>query len=192
MKYADEFIPDADELYACKRRIYPAFVDYVQHVSPKRMAMSLSSCTYILWLAEQIKPRSAVDFGSGLTSYVLRLACDNVYSVDDSPEWLGNTRRFLKRYRADNDQLFLLDEYKEQEHSHDLVVYDFSCGDMRDNNFAYAIGQLTASGVGVMDDANHAGHQQSMLDACDMHGRELLSLKTWTLDEYGRYAALVR
>lgn len=184
-------VPTKEDLAAATAELEPAYQDYVKHVSPAQMAIALETAAYILWAASRIQVRSAVDFGSGFTSYVLRLVCDDVWSVDDSPEWLLWTQRFLARHGQANGQLVTWDDYKTQELHHDLVVYDFSSGEMRDANFAHAIGQLNRGGIAVLDDANHQGHQTSMHKAARHYGYDLFGLQDWTRDFFRRFAALV-
>lgn len=186
-----ELVPTETDLKEARARLEVPYHDYTLHVSPPQMAIALETAAYTLWVSQRITLRSAVDFGSGFTSYVLRLVCDDVWSVDDSPEWLDWTRTFLDRYRQDTSQLVTWNDYRTRDLTHDLVVYDFSCGQMRDDNFDFAVGQLRAGGIGVMDDANHQDHQTSMHKAARKHGYGLFGLQDWTRDQYHRFAALI-
>jgi predicted O-methyltransferase YrrM len=187
-----QFVPTAENLAEATARLEPAYQDYIKHVSPSQMTIALETSAYLLWAMEQLpQVRSAVDFGSGFTSYVLRLACADVWSVDDSPEWLCWTRRFLERHGKDCGQLAVWDDYKHTEHSHDVVVYDFSSGQMRDDYFQFAIGQLSPGGIAILDDANHQGHQKSMYKAARHYRYGLFGLQDWTRDFHRRFAALV-
>lgn len=185
-------VPTPAGLAEATARLEDAYQDYVKHVSPPQMCIALETSAYILWAAEQLpKINSAVDFGSGFTSYVLRLICDDVWSVDDSPEWLEWTQRFLERHDRKQGTLAHWDDYKATAFTHDLVVYDFSSGQMRDDNFQFAIGQLGPGGIAVLDDANHEGHQRSMYKAARKYRYGLFGLQDWTRDFYRRFAALV-
>lgn len=184
-------IPEPEELYACGRRLYPAWMDYCTNVSLPNMAMSLNACAYILWLTEKLRPACAADFGSGFTSYTLRLACDNVWSVDDNDGWLAQTRKFVRRYRLHDDNIVSWDDYQTEPHTHDLIVYDFGNGGFREANMSPVVANLTPAGVAVFDDAQHLGHQTAMRDAADDHGRPFWSLRDWTIDEVTRFAAMI-
>jgi hypothetical protein len=186
-----ELVPTDDDLAAARERLVPAYIDYTTHVSPENMAMSIDACAYILFAAEQVKPTSAADFGSGFTSYVLRLVCDDVWSVDDSPEWLEWTRRFLDRHGVDTGHLSAWSEYQHTAHHHDLVVYDFSSGLIRDTHFEFAVGQIAPGGIGIADDMNHTGHQLSFHNACRKHKYDVFGLQDWTRDVHRRFCALV-
>lgn len=184
-----EFVPTADDLRHTYNRLERAYKDYTSHVSPDHMAMSLEACSYIMWLAVQTRAKRAIDFGSGFTSYVLRVVCDDVVSVDDSPEWLAWTRRFLERHSVDNGRCILWDDYEPVEA--DLVVYDFSCGQMRDDHFIDAVAAIGPGGVAVLDDAMHINHQKSMRHAALAFGYGLYGLQDYTRDFHRRYCALV-
>jgi hypothetical protein len=184
-------VPTDIELKACTEELLDPYIDYVTHVSPYVMAISLNTSAYILWAARKIRAESAIDFGSGFTSYVLRLACDDVWSVDDSPEWLEWSARFLERYgmlHVGHLERWHLFAYRNQD-PRDIVVYDFSGGDMRNDNFGYAISMVGS--IGVLDDAQHPEHQKTMHQAAREQGYDLFGLRDWTCDGVDRYAALV-
>lgn len=187
----ERLTPTAEQLAKCEERLFPAFIDYTQNVSPRWMAISLRTSAYILWLTATLKPMSVVDWGSGFTSYVLRSSCGTVYTVDDSKEWLEKTRRFLKRYRCNTERLELADDYRQTSHEHQLVVYDFSSGEIRDGLYDFAISEIGPGGVGIMDDAAHDSHAAHMTLAAKTHGHDIWKLEEWTTDELMRYAALV-
>ncbi len=190
-EFHPEYVPGEGDLAVVAEELHDAYQDYTKHVSPANMAMSLEACSYILWAARKLDVTSAADFGSGFTSYVLRLVCDDVWSVDDSPEWLEWTARFLNRHGRQTGNLTIWDDYKQLDLAHDVIVYDFSSGEMRDANFNFAIGQLRPGGIGIMDDANHQGHQTSMYKAAHANRFDLFGLQDWTKDYVNRFAALV-
>lgn len=186
-------VPSEQALKDCRARLEDVYADYTENVSPDNMAMSLESASYILWTCEQLTPASAVDFGSGFTSYVLRSAVENVWSVDDDAAWLARTGQFLEHNNLSVSSLVLIDDYKKTfgNLKHDVVVYDFSRGEMRDNNFQFAIDQIASGGVGIMDDAHHTEHSRSMHRACALRRYDLFGLQDWTEDSYGRFAGIV-
>lgn len=184
--------PTDEDLKHCRNRLERAYGDYTAHVSPANMAMSLESCAYIMWLALQLDVKRAIDFGSGFTSYVLRVVCDDVVSVDDSPEWLAWTHTFLERHNMHHGRLVLWDDFEPADQTEfGLVVYDFSAGNIRDEHFMDAVAAIAPGGVGVMDDAMHVNHQKSMRDAALAFGYEMCGVEDWTRDEYSRYAAII-
>lgn len=189
-------VPTDTDLKNATASLEDAYQDYIKHVSPSQMTIALETSAYILWAAGRVqerleRPIVGIDYGSGFTSYVLRKACGRVWSVDDSSEWLEWTRRFLERHDVYNNRLCLWDDDDYRAQSPDVVVYDFSSGEMRDNNFQFAIGQVAPGGIAILDDANHEGHQKSMHAAAKKFGYDLFGLQDWTRDYYKRFAAMV-
>ncbi len=184
-----EWIPNDEELEKARARLVGAYRDYVAHVSPAQMTISLETSTYILWAAEKIGAIRAIDFGSGFTSYVLRLAGCETTSVDDSSEWLHWTQVFLERYGLTTGSLCLLDEFHPIRA--DLVVYDFASGQLRDDHFITAFAQIAPGGIAILDDANHPLHQKAMKRAAEKFNYSLYGIGGLTTDWQGRFAALV-
>jgi hypothetical protein len=185
-------LPPLDQLAECEPRLITAYHDYVRHVSPSFMAMSLESARYILWLCETFRPETVCDFGSGFTSYVLRYYAEangaTAWSVDDSPEWLAWSARFPERYDLPAKNYVLFQDLPEQKF--ELVVYDYSKGETRNGQFAFATSLLTAPGLIVYDDAQHEEHQMKMFDAARQYGLELFDMSSVTKDQARRWAAL--
>jgi predicted O-methyltransferase YrrM len=181
--------PTDEDLEKAADRLDTAYRDYVAHISPARMAISQETAAYILWACETQGAATAVDFGSGFTSYVLRYAgCDTV-SVDDSPEWLHWTGTFLERYEQTNGQLVLFDHFRPR--PVDVVVYDFGGGQLRNDHFVTAIAQIGRGGIAILDDAHFENHQKAMRRAVVRYHYDLFSLEDYTRDWFDRYAALV-
>ncbi len=189
-KYA-ALLPTEEQLADATARLDDAYQEYVRHVSPAVMAISLPTSAFILALCERLGVGRAVDFGSGFTSYVLRSAVPKVFSVDDSPEWLSWTRGFLDRHHQQTTGLCTWEFFKTTAHeSFDLVVYDFSNGQTRLDNAQYALTQVRSGGVCVFDDCQQAPVQQAIANAAREAQCDVFGLREWTLDTFHRYAAL--
>jgi hypothetical protein len=176
--------PPAELLATVRRQITEAYDIYVSCVSMPQMAISLETAAYIGTLAKA--SRSAVDFGSGFTSYVLRKYCDTVWSVDNSEEWLEKTREFVAGRRLNTDCMCLMADYPAGQH--DLVVYDYSGGEERDQFFKFAFDQVAPGGSIVVDDMQFDDHAQHALNAAWQSKMGLVSCRDWTLDQFGRFA----
>ena len=190
LRYAP-FEPDLDHY---RNLLADAYYDYTETVSPKEMAISLRTAAYILWLCVKVRATSVCDFGSGFTSYVLRLFArasiwpqGSVTSIDDNPEWLQKTSDFLQRRDCDTDGLVLWADDLELP-NFDIVVYDFASGAVREQWMGYALAHTKIACV--FDDAMHDGHWLEMERAAGMEGMKLCSLQLWTRDYIARYAAL--
>ncbi len=184
-------LPTEDDLADATKRLDDAYNEYVRHVSPAVMTISLPTSAFILALCERLDVSRAVDFGSGFTSYVLRSAVPEVFSVDDSLEWLTWTRGFLDRHHQPTAGVWTWDEFKAYTHEpFDLVVYDFSNGQTRLDNCHYALTQLRKGGVCVFDDCQQEPVQKAIANAAREAECDVFGLREWTLDTFHRYAAL--
>lgn len=170
-----------------------AYDDYTQHVSPDNMAISLRSVSYIVWLCEQVQARTVCDFGSGFTSYALRVYQEqaprpvSVLSIDDDEDWLTKTKDYITSQGMIADGLRLWDEDVPLIQS-DLVVYDFAGGDVRERWMGYALEHTKK--VCVFDDANHDTHRMEMEKVSAELGFEFYGVEPWTRDRFNRYAAV--
>lgn len=50
--------------------------------------------------------------------------------------------------------------------------------------------RLTPGGVILFDDAMHPGHREEMIRVSERHRLDFFFLQDWTMDHYGRFAAL--
>jgi predicted O-methyltransferase YrrM len=154
------------------------------------MAVSLETSAVLLALCRVERVSSAIDLGSGFSSYVLRAwakeaECE-VVSVDDNPEWLGRTGEFLMAQGLRSDHLVLWPDYPGRQF--DLVFHDLASGALRESAMPAAAG--LGRRMVVFDDAQHAGHRRAMTQACAGAGLELYSLRALTLDSIHRYAMI--
>jgi len=173
-----------DGIAEVRAELLEPYLFYTTYVSMAQMAISLETASYIGFLARTAQ--SAVDFGSGFTSYVLRRYCPDVWSVDDDPEWLERTQTFLHGRDLSTEQCVLMDDYPSGQH--DLVVYDYAGGDVRNASYGFAFSQVASGGTIILDDMQWDAHADHARSAAAEHGMELFSCKSWTLDEFGRYA----
>ena len=167
-----------------------AYETYVSDVSTPGMAASLETAALLLALCRKERVSSAMDLGSGFSSYVLRHWAAEadclVSSVDDEPAWLARTRDFVVARGLSPGQLFLWPQLPNQRV--DLVFQDFANGTRREATMPRAL--EAACRFVVFDDAQHRGHRAAMAAACSAAGARLYSLRTVTLDSRKRYAML--
>ena len=186
--------PDREETHHLFERLFPVYREYCTSVSVRWMALSIETCVYTWWLCEQTKPKRLVDLGSGFSSYVLRLYQSEhddveVVSVDDSPEWLEKTARFLKKHHLPTDGLLGPDEFLATS-GYDLAIYDYSGGEIREAFMAPTMERMNDDGFVILDDANHIVHYLWMAKATRDRGWALYSLVEQTLDQVERHAVL--
>jgi hypothetical protein len=169
-----------------------AYREYVRDVSTPGMAASLETSAVLLALCRTERVSSAIDLGSGFSSYVLRRwAVESdcvVLSVDDDPSWLEATEAFLAAHSVSCAGLCRWPSIPESSRSFDLVFHDFAQGAKREETIPMAM-QLASRFV-VFDDAQDRGHRAAMAAACARNLARLYSLRSITLDGMRRYAMM--
>jgi predicted O-methyltransferase YrrM len=174
-----------------RQALIPAYIDYCQHVSKRSMAISIETATFVAHLCRRRRVQMVADLGSGFSSYVLRRYSPAVTSIDDSSEWLDRTTAFLRKYGLHQGMLVGWDEWTADDDRYDLIVHDFSSGELREQSMWTAAGRLAPGGMVVFDDAQHDGHRAAMGDVAEAFGMQLTLMRDLTLDAVGRYAAVM-
>jgi hypothetical protein len=168
----------------------PAYQRYVSDVSTPGMAASLETAAFLLALCRSERLSSALDLGSGFSSYVLRLWATEadcaVCSVDDDPAWLARTEEFLAAHDLPRGDLWLWPDLPNR--TFDLVFHDLANGLRREAAMPTAL--EASSRVVVFDDAHDRSHRAAMRTACAEAGAKLYSLRAITVDGMRRYAML--
>lgn len=198
--------PELEQLYnknsaAYRREILPFYQDYVSGTSNQVMAISLELSVFLLTLCNLMKPQRIIDFGSGFSSFIFRYYAlhhagsppPEVWSVDDSQEWLKKTGEYLmsKNMRADN--LFTLESMKHHKDIFfDFILYDMGAFDTRMLNLDLALGMLSGDGMMILDDMHGADYAFFVLDSLRKNNFRKYSGRHYTNDNYGRYAFIAR
>lgn len=184
-----QFPTDRDVRHA-ERELSQVYDHYVKLVSPSGMAASLATSSLLLALCRTTNISTAIDLGSGFSSYVFHhWAAESgarICSVDDSEEWLGRTQEFLALYDFEPARVCLWPDIPSDRF--ELVFHDLSQGERREA--AMQIAADSASRFVVFDDAQHRGHRIKMKAVSATSGLALYSLRSLTLDNIHRYAAL--
>lgn len=195
--------PELDQLYkqnisAYRHEIMPFYQDYVTVTSNPIMAASFELSIFLLVLCDLIKPKKIIDFGSGFSSFILRSYAMRhpgieVWSVDDSQEWLEKTGDFLKSKNLSTENLFSLEEMKKKkEISFDLILYDMGDFNTRMLNLNLALGMLSRDGILVLDDMHGADYAFFVLNSLKNNNFKKYSARHYTNDNYGRYSFLAK
>jgi predicted O-methyltransferase YrrM len=170
---------------------------YVTSVSPPAMAASLEVCVLLLALARAQRATRVLDLGSGFSSFVTRTfvretgsAC-RATSVDDSGEWLGRTRVFLRKQGLETDDMLTWETFRSVPSGpYDLVFHDLGDMPVRAAALPYVLGQVAAGGIVVLDDMHKSGYPEQVRRACGNAGFDLYPVPTLTTDAFGRFAVL--
>jgi hypothetical protein len=186
-----------NDLAAYQRALSPGYVDYCQTVSPRHMAMSIESCTYLWWLCDRVKAARVCDLGSGFTSYTLRAYATladwpvTVTSVDTDAGWLEQSRMFVADRGLPTDGFVEWDVWsKDPGDPCDVIVHDLAGGDLRNEAMWVAADALTPAGMILFDDAQNNGHAEVMQKVVEANGMKLADIRQWTTDAVHRFSLL--
>jgi predicted O-methyltransferase YrrM len=180
-----------------RRALEPYRREYVTTVSSDIMTVSLETAALLAVLCETRVPRRIVDLGSGFSSFVLRRyaataeRAPEVWSVDDSPQWLERTAEYLAAQGVARDRLSTWQAFDEPPSSFDLVLHDLGRPALRMAALPAALALLRAGGVLVVDDLHKAAYRPYARHVVRGSGLRCLSARALTTDRFGRYAGLV-
>ncbi|HEY7912861.1 MAG TPA: class I SAM-dependent methyltransferase [Blastocatellia bacterium] len=183
------------EILSLSRAIRPQYEWYVREVSPSYMAISLKAAAVLQVLCERLKPIRILELGSGFSSFVLRryaaLANATVCSIDDSSQWLDQTRAFLEREGLSTDEMILWGDFKEREAARfDFIFHDLGDMSLRQTAFHDVLTMAAGGGVVFLDDMHKPPYAQHVRAALRNFSCSYVDLKRYTFDEFGRYCGL--
>jgi hypothetical protein len=162
------------------------------------MAISLQLSVFATALCFALQPRRILDLGSGFSSVAFRLYSQHVvrspevWSVDDSPQWLEKTRRFVSYHGLPIGEFLLWDSLASSRTTFDLVLHDLGGIELRTSSFERVLSMVNADGHLIVDDAHFWRYQQYVRKLLKSTVFGCYSLRYFTVDRYGRYALLVR
>ena len=176
------------------KRVYE---EYISTISLENTAVSIETAGFLSALMEKVKPRSAVDLGSGFSSYVLRDCArrrgldTQIWSVDDEAKWLERTKEFLLNKSVSTDGVITWDEFKRTAtpKSMDFIFYDLGIWKTRFQELRTAASFLAEGGWLVLDDTHRPGYLPLIREV--FSGRHRYSLHALTEDKYTRFAYLI-
>jgi predicted O-methyltransferase YrrM len=180
--------------------ILPHYRDYVSTISSEIMAASFELSVFLLTFSKFTGPAKILDFGSGFTSFIFRFYAGNlaenkpeIWTVDDSPEWLNKTGSFLKNHSVDPDNLFSLEEVRDLEkNSFDLILYDFGAFDTRMSTLEFALNLLSEKGNIITDDMHAADYALFVKKTALQKKMDSYSLHYFTIDKMNRFSFLLK
>lgn len=176
-----------------------AYEDYVTTISGTDKAISLE-LAYLLWfILNNIRPRFAVDLGSGFSSYLFRSyqkQCAEtgeicrVISCDDDEYWLKCTAGFLERKGVSFSGLLLWNEFLAR-HGHekpDLILHDLGYMPVRLKTLSQVLALGDTRTITIVDDIHKQPMRQAVLNQIRDRGLRGYDLIRFTYDRFGRYA----
>jgi predicted O-methyltransferase YrrM len=183
-----------DRLWA---RLLPVYRRFVAHVAPPSSSMSLEVAGFLADLCEQRRPARILEVGTGFATAVLRRLGEpaswqpEIVSADDDPERLARTRRFLAEESLPPAGLVSWDEFcSARESGFDLVVHELGAGSGAP--LAVALDCMTSGGLLLLDGAHRPAAERIARRLLAEAGAEQWSLRSLTLDCFGRHALLAQ
>jgi predicted O-methyltransferase YrrM len=182
-----------------RRRLLPAYRAYTTTISPDPIAISLELAVFLYVVCEATSPSAMLDLGSGFSSYVCRLYAKGkdkipapvMYSVDESTEWLDQTRRFLRHHDCDCHNLLTWDEFVQHDRpSFDLVLQDMGDLGTRRRMLTRVLDMCRPGGMLVIDDMHVPSYRRALACELERLGHSYFSLRTFTKKRL-RYSYLV-
>lgn len=182
-----------------RHRLLPFYEDYIRNVSNEIMAVSLELSTFLSFFCGVRKPTRILDLGSGFSSFVLRLHKSEaspepeVWSVDDSSEWLEKTRSFLMKRRVSDKNLMTWDTLVVSNPGRfDFILYDLGDFDFRRDSFDRVLQFADENGVVIVDDMHSANYGLYVRKRLNDNKWKYFNLHHFTNDKYGRYSLLIQ
>jgi predicted O-methyltransferase YrrM len=166
---------------------------YSTTISAPDHAISLPTAALLASLLDVYQPRRVLDLGSGFSSFVARAYGDmnsEVVSVDDDPRWLDRTRSYVREQGVERGHIVDVSWLNQAHSPFDLVFNDFAHMQAR-CYWLPAVARLIApDGLGLLDDFQKYRYRRTVRAYAAVEGAGVLSVREWTHDDIGRYAAL--
>ena len=182
----------------CESRLAADHADYIENVGHPVHAASLELAVFLELFCEDMKPKRLADLGSGFSSYVLRAWANKqtdvpeVWSVDDSAQWLEKTRGYLKAQDVGDERLCTWNDFIDAEKGEfDLVLHDMGSMEFRAETLQKVLDLVRPGGLVILDDMHKPEFREYALTALVDAGMDHYSLKALTRDSLTRYAYLV-
>jgi hypothetical protein len=178
-----------------------AYNDYSRSISKPDSAISLELSCFMLFLCLHLKPKTLIDLGSGFSSYVLRTykakfssGC-TVYSVDDDVKWLEKTRAYLTRKNLGTENMMMWDVFlNTPKPLFEFMLHDIGKVAGRVKSFPFLIPMLGKKATLLLDDMHKPHFSKPIKEKIRRRPipMSVFDIKKFTLDDYGRYAWLLR
>ncbi len=179
-------------------RLQPIYEKYITTISTGVMALSLESSVFMSVLCSIFQPRKILDLGSGFSSAVFRIYAEtanpkpHIYSIDDAPEWLEKTKEFIAGYQLEGGQFMTWDVFLEQnQNSFDFILHDLGSMVTREMLLPTVLSLVSTNGVVLLDDIHKTNYRKNAKRMVKETGLIYHNLKSYTLDGFNRYCALV-
>jgi predicted O-methyltransferase YrrM len=183
------------------RELEPHYREYVSSVSTPGMSVSIELAVFLDVICRLTEPDRILDLGSGFSSFVFRRYLSSkdvgvhaaIWSIDDSPEWLQQTRAYLGRQGLSTENLMTWEVLcRRSPAPFDLVLHDLGRMPLRQRVLDDVLAFCRARGFLVLDDVHKSTYRAHAARVLKRAGLDYFSLRRLTLDSHGRYSWLVQ
>lgn len=195
----DKFIEFKKKNKLNKEKLKYSHHDYISNFSVGTSAASLEVSAIIYSICEIIDCKNLVDFGSGYTSYVLRKYEKDqkknlsIYSIDSSVTWLDTTKNFIKKQNCPEKKLITWSEFENNNsYDFDLAVIDIRPIQRRVQIIEKFLKINKKNTVLIIDDLHKDHLKLPILKLSEKYKFIIYDLKDLTLDNFGRYAGIIK
>ncbi len=158
--------------------------------------MSLNSAVTLVLLCKVLRPSSALDLGSGFSSWVLRFCrrefgLDNmeILSVDTHEGWLSKSADWVAAQGLDSRGFALWQDAEDR--PYDLVLLDIERPPSRNGYLPHTLTRFCSPGTHlVLDDLHVPSYRLFVHETLAAHNYRHVDLKRFTIDRFGRYASV--
>ena len=175
------------------------YTEYTKDVSYEGMPISFESACLLWSLCEAMEPERILDMGSGFSSFVFRRyqitakVKPEIWSVDESAEWLEKTREFLRGHDLSDRDLFTWDEFQNLDPPpFDVISHDLGIMSDRPDILERMLALRKKEGIVIVDDYQNPVYRAEVerrLRQYDMLTG--YSVRWLTLDRFLRYSLLI-
>ncbi len=179
-----------------KKALQPIHQEYVRHVSEEDMALSLPTAVCLMLLCGILRPASALDLGSGFSSWVLRhcrrefdLLDMEVLSVDTDPAWLEKSARWVEAQGLGDTGFALWDQAPDR--AFDLVLFDVERPPSRNGYLPRTLRRFCSRKTHLLlDDLHMPSYRIFVHETLSGFNYRHVDCRRWTTDRFGRFASL--
>ncbi|MBI2258839.1 MAG: methyltransferase domain-containing protein [Flavobacteriia bacterium] len=169
---------------------------YIKTISSPEMAMSFELAKFIFSYCLIKKPKKVADLGSGFSSFLFRFYKKEVnneleiYSIDDSADWLIKTKDYLIENGLNIDNLITLTDFIDLKlkNEFDVVLLDLNFVEVRKNYIGFSFDLLKENGFLIIDDVHKVEFLRDVKAFFSSNSRKLINLKKQTYDNFLRFS----
>lgn len=196
--------PDLQKTYETKKdkyehKILPAYEEYTSKVSSEIMAISLELSVFCILMCDMMRPQKILDLGSGFSSYIFRSLPSIIgegyqpviWSVDDSPEWINETKTFLASHDIPSDSVITWDAFVQKNLGpFNFMLYDLGGFEFRKENLNQIIKLCDKNGMIIFDDMHSAEFGRYLNKTLKKTNCTYFDVRYYSKDKFGRYSQL--